>query len=188
MEITGGAAQPDEELMRLAGQGDQRAFARLLERHLPRCLATARRLLAGQAEAEDVVQEACLRLWRKAPAWRQGSGSVTTWLYRVMLNLAIDARRRTRRLTDDAPLAALADPNPDGFDRYASLQRDARVRMAVDRLPERQREAVALTYSAGLTNAAAAQAMGLRVKAFEALLVRAKRSLRATLAAEIGES
>lgn len=187
MEITGSAAQSDEELMLLAGHGDERAFARLLERHLPRSLATARRLLAGGSEAEDLVQEACLRLWRKAPQWRQGGASVSTWLYRVLLNLAIDARRRTRRLTDDAPLAALADPSPDGFDRYALNQRQTRVRAAVDALPERQREAVALTYSAGLSNAESAQAMGLSVKAFEALLVRAKRSLRASLAAEIGE-
>ena len=99
---------PDDALLVLYANGDGAAARELAARHLPRVLAYATRMLGGdRAEAEDVAQEAMLRLWRIAPEWRQGEAKVSTWLYRVVTNLCTDRLRGIRRrravALDDAP-------------------------------------------------------------------------------------
>ena len=74
--------------------GDRLAARALTERLVPRVLGYASRMLGGdRAEAEDVTQEAMLRLWRMAPDWRPGEAQVSTWLYRVVTNLCTDRQR-----------------------------------------------------------------------------------------------
>jgi len=174
-------AASDEELMAATARGDRIAFQALVGRHLGRSLGLARRLTGNDADAEEVVQEALLRVWLHAPRWRP-LAAFRTWFYRVVVNLCLNRRRR-------APFAALEaagdppDPSPDAL---AMMQRDETVRAvagAVAALPERQRAALVLTYYDGLGNAEAADVMGLSVAAVESLLVRAKRSLRTELAA-----
>ena len=170
--------------MRLSGAGDEKAFASLVARHLGRAGNIARRVVGSRAEAEDMVQEAFLRVWLKAGAWRpeaDGGAKFSTWFYRVLMNLCID---RTRRVTP-APLEAAGDPaddKPDGFDAVASAETTARVRAAVDELPERQRAALALCHYEGMSNIEAAAVLDLTVGAVESLLVRARRHLREQLA------
>jgi hypothetical protein len=80
---------PDEALLVLYANGDPAAARELAARHLPRVMGFAARMLGGdRAEAEDVAQEAMLRLWRIAPDWRQGEAKVSTWLYRVVTTCA----------------------------------------------------------------------------------------------------
>ncbi len=81
----------DDVLLRRFALGDVAAARALTLRLTPRVHAHAVRLLGDRAEAEDVTQEALLRLWRIAPDWREGEAQVTTWLYRVTANLATDA-------------------------------------------------------------------------------------------------
>lgn len=175
----------DDELMRRAGRGDRQAFARLVERHMPRAVALATRVAGSRSDAEEIVQEAFLRTWLKAPDWRDealpGGARFTTWFTRVLVNLCIDRRRRPVL----APLEAAGDipgTEADGFQALARSEADARVTAAVAALPARQRAALTLCHWDGMSNIDAAAILGLSVGALESLLVRARRSLRSALA------
>jgi RNA polymerase sigma-70 factor (ECF subfamily) len=175
----------DDRLLARAGEDDRRAFEELVGRHLDRTYALARRLTGSDSEADDVTQEVFTRAWLKAPTWRPGQARFSTWLYRVTANLSVDVRRRRGppvvEIDPDDPAVGTADAAETVV---AAGQEDARLAAAVAALPERQRTAVALTYTSGLSNAEAAAVMEVSVKAFEALLVRAKRELRQRLAGE----
>lgn len=173
----------DGALMVLFANGDPGAARVLTARLLPRALSHAARVLGDRAEAEDVAQEALMRLWRAAAGWRQDGGAApATWLYRVVANLCVDRLRRRGRLDplDDPDLAADAAPGVlavmQDADRMAAL--DA----ALAVLPERQRQAVVLRHIEGLSNPEIAEILEVGVEAVESLTARGKRALAAALA------
>jgi RNA polymerase sigma-70 factor (ECF subfamily) len=172
---------PDFDLVVRAGRGDAAAAQALVARKLPRVLALARRMLGDAAEAEDVAQEAMLRVWRHAPGWRPGKARFDTWLHRVALNLCYDRLRRRREQPTAEPPEQI-DPGfaPDRGLRAADVGRQ--VGAALQALPPRQREAVVLCHYQELGNIEAAELMGVSVEALESLLSRGRRSLRKTLA------
>lgn len=174
------AADEDERLMIRAGEGDARAFQALVERHSDPAFRLAQRIVGTRAEAEDLVQEAFIRLWTKAPGWSPGKARVSTWLWRVVMNLCLDSKRRpaARQWEEgfDPP-----DPAPDALSGIEQAERAGRLNRAVAALPERQRAALGLVYGAGASNAQAAETLGISVGALEQLLIRAKRSLRNAL-------
>jgi RNA polymerase sigma factor (sigma-70 family) len=176
------ASLPDEALLARYGAGEAAAARLLAARLVPRVLALATRLLGGdRAEAEDVAQEAMLRLWRMAPAWEEGRAQVSTWLYRVTVNLCTDRRRK--RKTE--ALDSFPEPSDEArpvADRMAEAQRLAALDAALDRLPERQRQAVVLRHVEGLSNPEIAAIMAIGVEAVESLTARGKRALAAALA------
>lgn len=172
----------DDELMRLAGEGDRDAFAGLVERHLDRCVTIARRSLGGaQSEADDVAQDAMMRLWRHAPRWQSGRARVSTWLYRVVVNLCIDHGRKNKRYGGEVPEETV-DETPSAYDTLAAEHVSGAVRDAIQELPERQKTALVLCFYENMSNGEAAEVMDLSVGAVEQLLVRARRSLRVSLA------
>lgn len=181
----------DDALLVLYAKGDREAARHLAERLAPRVLAYAQRVLGDRAEAEDIAQEAMLRLWKIAPDWRPGEAMVTTWLYRVATNLATDRLRyRNRRRAaplDDAP--DLADTGPGVVQAMIEADRMQALQQALDHLPERQRQAVVLRHIEGLSNPEIAEILGLGVEAVESLTARGKRALAAALSgrrAELG--
>jgi RNA polymerase sigma-70 factor (ECF subfamily) len=174
------AAAVDDRLLADVAGGSDAAFARLMERHLNRVFSLALRITGSRADAEDAAQEAFARVWRKAPDWRAGEARFSTWLYRVTMNLCIDAKRRPRAEQLD-PEHPLSDPAENVVDVLIAREREQQVLAAMEALPERQRQAMSLCYTLGLSNAAAAEAMEISIKAYEALLVRAKRDIRAKL-------
>ncbi len=174
---------PDETLLMQFASGDRRAARALADRMLPRTLAVATRVLGDRAEAEDVAQEAMLRLWRVAPDWRTGQAQVTTWLYRVTMNLCIDRTRRRSRgsvALDDAPEPA--DAAPGAVEQMQATARHDALQAALLVLPERQRQAVVLRHLEELGNPEIAEILGVSVEAVESLLARGKRGLTAALA------
>ena len=173
----------DAELLRAVADGDRAAFDRLSRRHLDRAYGVALRMTGSRADAEDVVQDVFLRLWLKPGAWRPGQAQFSTWLYRVVVNRCLDLKRRPKGADLDA-IEEPQDPDDNAEDTLLQAERGRALEAAVAQLPERQRAAIVLTYTAGLRNAEAASAMDISVKAFEALLVRAKRELRDHLAGE----
>lgn len=122
-----------------------------------------------------------MRLWKIAPDWRQGEAQVSTWLYRVTVNLCADRLRRKRGVALDA----IDEPLDDAPSAEAQLQKGARVaavNTALAQLPERQAQAVALRHIEGLSNPEIAQIMNLGVEAVESLTARGKRALATILA------
>ena len=174
----------DEALLALYANGDAGGARVLTVRLVPRILGYAARLLGDRAEAEDVAQEAMLRLWRVAPDWRQGEAKVTTWLYRVTTNLCTDRLRvRQRRKVlalDDAP--DIEDGAPAAETVLIEADRMVALNAALAALPDRQREAVVLRHIEGLTNPEIAAVMDIGVEAVESLIARGKRALSAILA------
>lgn len=174
---------PDEDLVQRVGAGDKRAAAELVRRHLPKMVGLARRMLGDAAEAEDVGQEVFLRVWKHAPSWKPGQAKFETWMHRVAMNLCLDRLRRSGRNAGEV--------TPETIDGHASAtralddrQRRERVRDALQQLPERQRAALVLCYYQDRTNTDAAEILGISVEALESLLSRARRTLKATLAAD----
>lgn len=172
----------DEALLVAYGNGDADAARVLTRRLTPRVLGYATRLLGGdRAEAEDVAQEAMLRLWKIAGDWRQGEAKVTTWLYRVVTNLCTDRLRKRRGIAIDA----IPEPEDDRPGAEAGLLEQSRAKAlqaALAELPDRQREAVILRHIEGLSNPEIAQVMDIGVEAVESLTARGKRALAALLA------
>lgn len=184
MSFDGMSAESDEDLLARYAAGDQAAARALTARLAPRAFALASRMLRDDAEAEDVTQEAMLRLWRIAPDWRAGEAKVSTWLHRITSNLAIDRLRKRRR--SGPPLEDVAepeDPTPSAAAVMIARDRAAAVTAAMRRLPERQRLAIALRHFEDLGNPEIAERLEVSVEAVESLLARGRRALAKDLAA-----
>ena len=122
-----------------------------------------------------------LRLWRVAPDWRQGEAQVTTWLYRVVANLCTDRLRRRGR---GAPLEDAPEPEDPAATPADGMQERARadaLQLALNALPERQRQAVVLRHIEELGNPEIAGIMEISVEAVESLIARGKRALAVQL-------
>ncbi len=174
----------DGALMVLFANGDVGAARVLMHRLLPRAYRHAARVLGDLAEAEDIAQEAMLKLWHAAKTWRaDGPAQPATWLYRVVANLSVDRLRRAGRAVglddiDDPP-----DTAPSVETRLTQKARVAALDAALARLPERQRQAVVLRHIEGLSNPDIAKILDIGVEAVESLTARGKRALKIHLAA-----
>ena len=176
-----GEADPDEALVARVAEGDPAAVRALVARKLPRLMSLGVRMLGEAAEAEDMAQDAFLRVWKQAPRWRPGGAKFDTWLHRVALNLCYDRLRRRREVaTEDPP--EQVDPAPSAERGLQTQETSRRVAEALRRLPDRQREAIVLCHYQELGNIEAAGVMGVSVEALESLLGRGRRALRAALA------
>ena len=196
---------PAPSLASAADGGDAALTARLAERdpqalrevialHAGPLHRMAYRMLGDAQEAEDIVQEAMLRLWDHAPrlAARHPVGSASAsglklggWLMRVATNLAIDRIRAGRRFAG-GEVPDQADDGPLADAQIEADQAMLSARALIAALPDRQRAAIVLTYYEELPNAAAAEALDMNIKAFESLLHRARTSLRAAYEAGAG--
>ena len=177
----------DDELVAAVAKGDERSCRVLMDRHLGRIVALARRMLGNQADAEEVAQEVFLRVWTHADRWQPGKAQFGTWLHRVAANLCLDRLRRRRGTVDidEMPDLESGEPGPDR--QLEESQLAARVEAALQQLPERQRAAMVLSHYQGLTNTETAEILDVTVEAVESLLSRARRQLRTSLATEKDE-
>ena len=176
-----GAAGDDGILLAAIGRGDHRAFRTLMCAHMPSVTRLAFRITGNREDAHEVAQEAFLRVWTMAPRWRFDlDARFSTWLYRVVVNLCLDRRRRVAPL----PLEEAGDPAdtaPDGLDRVAAAEMARRLAEALAELPPRQRAAVTLCYYGEVKGPDAAEILEISVSALESLLVRGRRALRLRL-------
>ena len=177
---------PDYAVLLAYANGDEEAARVLSLRLVPRVLAQATRMLADQAEAEDVAQEAMMKLWEIAADWRQGEAQVSTWLYRVVANLCTDRLRKRRGVSLDQ----IAEPTDPQMSATAQMQETSRLTAltnALAQLPDRQAQAVSLRHLEGLTNPEIAQIMDISVRSVESLTARGKKALADILAARKAE-
>src|SRR5690348_1766592 len=108
LEDAPGHDDSDETLMVRIADGDQAALRMFARRHVARGLAVAQRICGNASDAEEIVQDAMLRVWQRAGEWQFGDAKVTTWLYRVVVNLAIDQLRKSRQRF--VPIDEAGDP------------------------------------------------------------------------------
>ena len=168
----------DNELLALVQDGSHPAFAELVQRHTERFYRLAFRYLQNKQAAEDVVQDAFLKLWEDPKKWQADKNSkFTTWFYRVVVNLCLDWQKRKRpvALNEDMPLI----DDRESVDQAMLRREEQRIlEQAIAALPERQRTAINLWFDEGLSNQDAADAMGVNLKALQSLIMRAKTTLK----------
>lgn len=173
----------DDRLLAAYAAGDALAPRAMTERFTTPTYRLAVRMLNDRAEAEDVTQEALIRLFRAAPGWQPGSARVTSWLYRVTANLCLDRLRRRRpEPLDAAPDLPDTDATPE--ERLTDRARSDALARALSGLPERQRLAVVLRHLEGLANPEIAAIMDIGTEAVESLTARGKSALTRALAGQ----
>ena len=171
------AEYTDEVLVRRACAGDQEAFTMLVERHYDRIYRVGARVLGDAAAAEDLAQDICIGLVTKLASYH-GKSRFTTWLYRVVVNAALDAARRdgTRQRSerDYADINALTRA-----DHMARAEQSAWLRHAMGRLPEDLRVTVVLVIEEGLSHMEAGAVLGLSEATVSWRMHQVRKHLRA---------
>jgi RNA polymerase sigma-70 factor, ECF subfamily len=178
--------ETDEELLAQVAQRDQFALRQLMDRHMERAIALAERIVGGNADADDIAQEAFLRVWSKAEIFDPSAGRFTTWMYRIVFNLALDRRRAMKvpvpiENVEDIPLNG-----PGQLDALVADEEGSTISRALTQLSARQRAAIALFHMDGLSCREAGDIMGLSESAFDSLLNRARKALKQEVLATYG--
>jgi RNA polymerase sigma-70 factor, ECF subfamily len=172
--------QSDADLLRAASERNQPAFAVLISRYYQPVYRVAWRLAAGHVDAEDVTQEAFLKLWNN-PSQLREAGALKGWLMRVASNLVMD-RYRQKPMQDLEEASAIIDHAPLAPATIDHARIAKRIDVAIASLPDRQKLALTFVHFEHMTNIAAAEAMEISVDALESLLARARRGLKKLLA------
>lgn len=177
-------ATRDRRLLVRMSAGEQQALADAIDLFLSRTVAAARRIIGDETEAEDIAQEAFVRLWQRAEEMAvKPDVALGAWLKRVAVNRAIDRLRVAKRLTSDEGLAE-APVAADQLTTLTAGDASGRVLAALDALPDRQRTAVALFHFEDLSQREVSERMGVTEHALEALLKRGRQRLKEHLASE----
>ena len=174
----------DEELMSDVAHGDLSAFEQLVRRHQTSAWNAAFRLLGDDDDAEDVAQEAFLRILRAAHRY-QPTAAFRTYLYRIVTRLCRDHRRKASPSPHPNPDAETSQgPSPEAC--VAASEERRAVQEALAALPVKQREAVVLRYYESLTYDEIGEVMGASRKGVERLLARGRAALGTLLSGLLG--
>ncbi|MFI5409777.1 RNA polymerase sigma factor [Kaistia sp. UC242_56] len=181
------AIQADHALMQAVAAGEEGAFARLIQAEAPKLTRFVASVLSDLAEAEEVVQEALLRLWKQAATW-EPNARIGTFLHQVAYRIAIDRLRRRRPHLDIDGFDDILEDDAPTPERHLTQKDDGRVvQAALDQLSERQRTVIVLAHFQELGQAEGADIMGIGEHAYESLLARARRRLRSLLGGKDGD-
>ncbi|MCZ2807300.1 sigma-70 family RNA polymerase sigma factor [Modestobacter sp. VKM Ac-2983] len=177
----------DLELVRRMAAGDRTAVDDLYLRFRRPAFALARRVLADEVLAEDVLQDVFLGIWRNPGAFDGSRGSVASWVLTMVHHKAVDAvrreeshRRRTARAEEDMALAAPTETH-DVEDEAWERVEAGRVRTALRSLPDPQREALTLAYYGGYTQREVAALTGAPLGTVKTRMLAGMRRLKETL-------
>lgn len=171
----------DEELMERTATGDKAAFGELVRRHQQSAWSTAYRLLHDASEAENIAQEAFLKIFRNADNYRP-TAAFTTYLTRVVTRLCYD--RWEKYAPDYVDPDSDLEPAPETENPLGELvqsEEKSAVREALSELPDRQRVAVVLNHFENNSYREIAEVLESTEKAVERLLARGRRKLREKL-------
>jgi len=173
--------QADEELLRLISTGHHPSYKIIVERYLPKLWRLAMNVLRNEAEAEDVVQETLLTVWKNRADWKlDGTATFSTWIYRVTLNRCIDQKRRRKNMVDSEILEeqVMPETTPAADARIMQQQEGKNLSALLQTLPENQRTAMILFYYDDLTVKEISDRMAVTEQAARSLLKRARKALR----------
>jgi len=174
----------ERRLIARAQAGDTAAFRTLVERHQARAHALALRILRSPSDAEEVAQDAFVRVWTALPGFR-GESTFATWLYRIVARRAFDRaqvlkHRRTRERPDEGLPEPAAPMRDDDTLRAAKLQE------LIAGLSPAQRVTVTLYYYEGRSVEEVANVLGMPENTVKTHLLRARAALRASWTHELG--
>ena len=175
------AGEPDDnQLVERIVAGDERAYGLLVRRHAAPIRTVCRRFLGNDADADEVLQDVFLTLWRSAGQYRPDRGRLSTWLYRIAVNRCRDRlRRRGRWLFFGLDLLQFHAGAEPATDKVLERRQDAaEVRTDIASLPERQRLALLLASVGERSAAEIGDILDISPGAAEQLIVRARRTLR----------
>jgi len=194
------AADSDVELMLRFQGGDEKAFEEIIHLYEKRILNLVRRYLGvNYAFAEDLTQEAFLRVYRSRESYRP-KAKLSTWIYRIAINLCLNEQRSTKAALF-SELSGSRQEDFGGFSR-SSVQDErnllpseelekkellAEIKLAIDGLPEKQRFAIILSRYDGMSYEDIADALDCSVQAVKSLLFRARESLKKSLSKHLGK-
>jgi RNA polymerase sigma-70 factor (ECF subfamily) len=153
----------DARLIARAASGDRDAFDTLVRPRWPRMFRIALRIVGEREEAEDVAQQACFRLWETLDRFRAGE-DLDGWIYRMVVNLAIDALRRRRARPEDAsaePAPLRSDPASGPEGRVLAAELEEALGLVTRDLPERQKAVFVLARVEGMAPIEIARLMEL---------------------------
>lgn len=170
----------EADLIKRSVAGDESAYRRLLEKHLPSLSNYVMRMMANTADADDIIQETFIRLWTRGNKFNPETARLTTWLHNIAHNLCIDYFRKYNRLVGDSvkqPIAEASGPEEDLI-QHGLVESIAHAMMS---LPERQRSAIIMCHYQGLSNKDAALILDVSVDALESLMARGRKKLRKLL-------
>jgi RNA polymerase sigma-70 factor (ECF subfamily) len=154
----------DEDLISFVGQDDAEAFTILYDRHSDAAFSLAYRMMGERRAAEDLTQDAFLKVWRGASSYRADRGSVRTWLLSIVRNCSIDqirsqaSRRRTQEKIEAS--ASRSQPSEAFAQTWRNSQRE-QVREALSTLPSEQQKILELAYFSGYTHVKIAELLGV---------------------------
>jgi len=151
--------ETDAELIQRAGDGDRGAFEALYRRYARPVFGLALRRLGDRGRAEDAVQETFASVWRSARTYRPDRGPGAPWLYAVARNAIVDRSRGRTDVGAEAPDRPSDEPDPS--ERTEQSWVAWRVHRALEELPEREREVIALAYWSGLSQSEVAEFLGI---------------------------
>ncbi len=154
----------DEDLMSLVEGGDAEAFAVLYDRHSRAAYSLAHRMMGEKQAAEDLTQEAFIKIWRAATSYRAERGSVRTWILSIVHNRGIDQLRSlaSRRRTQEKVEASAPKSQPsEAFTESWRNSQGEQVREALKTLPSEQLKILELAYFSGYTHVEIAEVLGL---------------------------
>ena len=179
----------EPRLIQLACEGDRRAFGALVLRHQERVYSCAAQMLGDRGEAEDAVQETFVRAWRALDRF-DGRSKLSTWLYRICVNVCLNALRRRKRVSsrdveDPRTPEPIADPTQRGNDperHAATVQLYGRLGEALDALSPSLRTAVVLVLLQGMSHGEASVALGIPEGTVAWRIHEARRRMRFMLA------
>ena len=179
----------EKELLEAAQGGDRRAFSRLVKKHQRRVYACAVGMLGDGGDADDAVQETFMRAWR-AIARFDGRSQLSTWLYRVCVNVCLNHIRKRKRhdaadIADPRVPEPKADPAQGGSDPRRALevrQLQGRIADAVEGLSESLRTTVVMVLIDGMSQKDVAKVLGCSEGTIAWRIHEARRRLRIALA------
>ena len=181
----------EAQLVRALAGGDADALSKLYDRYSGMLMGLAHRVLGDASDAEEILQEAFLQAWNQASRYDPGRSSVSTWLVLITRSRAID-RLRSRKVAVRTATAAQKEKqdlhtSPEGVADVMLLERRARLRTELDRLPMEQREVLESAFYRGMTQSEIAQESGIPLGTVKTRTLLAVRKLRRALEDEIGE-
>ena len=175
----------DGQLVELVAEKDAGALEALYDRYGRAAYSLARRILAEETLAQDVVQEVFLSLWRDAARFDAGRGTVATYLLSMTHHRAVDVVRREENLrrwrTSDEGLELEPDPKARVEDEVETGERRAEVRAALKELPDAQREALLLAYFGGYTQREVAALVGVPLGTVKTRMAAGMRKMKEAL-------